>query len=146
MLCERSNCSFPVICQYWGMPPFLVLGDVNIGGKTIRLFWRELPIQRPLHISFSPAAIRKACFQPTRGSLHCSRAVASSMNSMQVPGRHDWNQWNRRVPELFQSLSQHVFLLSGAEVYLTLATTHLRPQAAIPSWTSMLNVFLRDTK
>lgn len=24
------------------------------------------------------------------------------------PGGHDWNQWNRRVPELFRSLSQHV--------------------------------------
>lgn len=31
------------------------------------------------------------------------------------PGGHDWNQWNRRVPELFRSLTQHVFLLSGAD-------------------------------
>jgi hypothetical protein len=67
------------------MPPFLVLGEVTIGGKTIRLFWRELPILRARHISFSPAAIRKVCFQLTRSSPRCSRAMASSMNSMQAP-------------------------------------------------------------
>jgi putative tributyrin esterase len=24
-----------------------------------------------------------------------------------VPGRHDWNQWNRQIPSLFSSLSKH---------------------------------------
>jgi putative tributyrin esterase len=24
------------------------------------------------------------------------------------PGGHDWNQWNRRLPELFKGLSEHI--------------------------------------
>src|SRR5215472_15711191 len=67
------------------MRPFLVLGEVNIDGKTIRLFWRELPILRVRRIFFSPAAIGKVCFQATRSSPHCSRAVASGMNSTPDP-------------------------------------------------------------
>jgi len=31
------------------------------------------------------------------------------------PGGHDWNQWNRRVPEVFRSLSEHGFPRLGAE-------------------------------
>jgi S-formylglutathione hydrolase FrmB len=31
------------------------------------------------------------------------------------PGGHDWNQWNRRLPELFRSLMQHIACPSAAK-------------------------------
>jgi len=59
------------------------------------------------------------------GLLPANRKFAALLESRRFnyefhagPGGHDWNQWSRRVPELFRSLRQHVLLLSGSEAHV----------------------------
>jgi S-formylglutathione hydrolase FrmB len=84
------------------------LGEARPGATAIHLYLLAPLIRRGRRICFSLAAIRKDCFPANRNVAALLAQRHLRYEFYVVQGGHDWNQWNRTLPRIFQSLFGHL--------------------------------------
>ena len=103
----RRRFSFRRVQQSWAVRSILGHGAATRAAATIRLIARSVAAAKAPYL-LCPVTQMKACCRRTASFAAVLAKQHLSYEFHVVPDGHDWTQWNKEQPALFDSLLQRL--------------------------------------